>query len=213
MPIQTVTEQNFQAAVLQAELPVLVDLYADWCQPCKIIEPILNELALELEGKLKIVRVDVDASPMIAQGFRVQSIPMLVLINEGRAVDQLTGAVDKQALLTFIKPVLPAGSPEFSPKDLAVLIRQNKVLPVDIRDPSSYARFRIPSAINLPEADIEKHLDELAPNDGKQRVLYGRGTDEARDLAERLQKMGVPVAFLNGGFLHWETDELEVERG
>jgi thioredoxin 1 len=73
MAMQLVNDADFERDVLRAELPVLVDLYADWCQPCKQIEPILNQLSTELEGKIKFVRVNVDQSPMVARAFRVQS--------------------------------------------------------------------------------------------------------------------------------------------
>ena len=93
MPIPLVSEQDFEREVLRAELPVLVDLFADWCQPCKQLTPILEQVATELQGKLKIVRVDVERSPILARSFRVQSIPMLVLIAQGRPVDQVVNEV------------------------------------------------------------------------------------------------------------------------
>jgi thioredoxin 1/putative thioredoxin len=74
MTLPLVSEHDFEREVLRSELPVLVDLYADWCQPCKQLTPILEALQKELEGKLRIVRVDVEKSPQLAQAFRVQSI-------------------------------------------------------------------------------------------------------------------------------------------
>jgi len=213
MPLQSVTDKDFEQQVLQSELPVLVDLYADWCEPCKALEPILNELSSELSGKLKIVRVDIEKNPLLARGFRVQSIPMLVLIHQGRPVDQVMGLVDKKAILELVQPVLPASSSELLPKDLAVLIQQKRVLPVDIREASAFARYRIPTAINVPQAEIANQLEQLVPRDGRLRVLYARTTDEAKALAEQLQQQGLQVGFLNGGFLHWEADGLDVERG
>ena len=93
MGIVRVTEADFEAQVLRSDLPVLVDLYADWCQPCKALHPILMELSTELAGKLKVVQIDVEASPLLARSFGVQSIPMLVLIQGGRPVDQVLGLV------------------------------------------------------------------------------------------------------------------------
>jgi thioredoxin 1 len=119
MPLASVNEQEFEQQVLRSELPVLVDLYADWCQPCKQLEPILEQIASELGGKLKVLRVDVERSPMIARAFRVQSIPMLVLIHGGRPVDQIVGLVDKKAILNMVQPVLPASAEEVPPPDLA----------------------------------------------------------------------------------------------
>ncbi len=213
MPLQPVTDRDFEQQVLQSELPVLVDLYADWCQPCKALEPILNEVSAELAGKLKVVRVDIEKNPLLARGFRVQSIPMLVLIHQGRPVDQLMGLVDKNAILELVRPVLPASSSEITPKELAVLIQQKRVVPVDIRDARAFGRYRIPTAINVPMEEVATKIEELIPRDGRLRILYARSTDDAKQLAEQLQQQGVQIGYLNGGFLHWEADGLDVERG
>ncbi|MBC7174309.1 MAG: thioredoxin, partial [Polyangiaceae bacterium] len=108
MSVLQVTDATFEQQVLQSELPVLVDLYADWCQPCKQLAPILAELSTELEGKVLFVQVDVDRSPMIAQSFRVQSIPMLVVIHQGQVAGHHLGVLDKKGILQLLEPVLPA---------------------------------------------------------------------------------------------------------
>jgi thioredoxin 1/putative thioredoxin len=192
---------------------VLIDLYADWCQPCKQLEPILEQIANELSGKLKIVRVDVEKSPMLARSFRVQSIPMLVLIAQGRPVDQVVGLVDKKTLLEMVQPFLPAAADEVTPKDLQQLLKLGRVVPVDVREASVFGRYRIPGAINIPKENVLTRADEFEPRDGRLRVLYGRSTDDAKELAEKLRESGLDVAFLVGGFLHWEADGGEVERG
>jgi len=213
MPIPMISEAQFEAEVLGSQLPVLVDLYADWCQPCKQLEPILEQVASELQGKLKIVRIDVDRSPNIAAAFRVQSIPMMVLIHGGRPVDQVIGLVDKRTLLEMVKPVLPATSDEVKPQELNELLTRKRALPVDVRDAGAYGRYRIPGAVNVPAAELPTRVAELQPADGRIRVLYGRAGDEAKELAEKLREDGVQVAYLAGGFLHWEAEGLEVERG
>lgn len=213
MPIPLVGEQDFEREVLRAGLPVLVDLYADWCQPCKQLTPILEQVAQELAGKLKIVRVDVERSQQIARLFRVQSIPMLVLIAQGRPVDQLVGLVDKKTLLEMVQPYLPAAADEVTPKDMQQLLKLGQVVPVDIREAAAFARYRIPGAVNIEKTEVPSRVRELAPTDGRLRVLYGRSGDEAKELAEKLRESGVEVAFLAGGFLHWEADGGEVERG
>jgi thioredoxin 1 len=213
MPIPLVAEQDFEREVLRAGLPVLIDLYADWCQPCKQLTPILEQVAQELSGKLKIVRVDVEKSPMLARSFRVQSIPMLVLIAQGRPVDQVVGLVDKKTLLEMVQPYLPAAADEVTPKDLQQLLKLGRVVPVDVRDASVFGRYRIPGAINIPKENVLTRADEFEPRDGRLRVLYGRSTDDAKELAEKLRESGLDVAFLVGGFLHWEADGGEVERG
>ena len=208
-----ITEAQFEAEVLASELPVLVDLYADWCQPCKQLEPILEQVANELRGKLKIVRIDVERSPNIAAAFRVQSIPMMVLIHGGRPIDQRIGLVDKAALLDMVKPVLPATSDEVKPQELNELLARKRAVPVDVRDEASFGRYRIPGAVHLPAAELPTRAAELQPTDGRIRVLYGRAGDEGKLLADKLREDGVQVAYLAGGFLHWEAEGLEVERG
>ena len=213
MPIPLVAEQDFEREVLRADVPVLVDLYADWCQPCKALAPILEQVAGELAGKLKIVRVDVERSPMLARSFRVQSIPMLVLIAQGRPVDQVVGLVDKKTLLEMVTPYLPAAADEVTPKDLQQLLKLKRVVPVDVREAAAYARYRIPGAVNIAKDEVLGRARELLPSDGRLRVLYGRTTDDAKELAEKLRDGGIEVAFLAGGFLHWEADGGDVERG
>lgn len=213
MTIPLVSEQDFEREVLRAELPVLVDLFADWCQPCKQLTPILEQISNELSGKLKIVRVDVERSPLLARSFRVQSIPMLVLIAQGRPVDQVVGLADKKTILEMVQPFLPAAADEVTPKDLQQLLALKRVVAVDVRDAAAYARYRIPGAIHLAKDDVLSRARELAPSDGRLRVLYGRTSDEAKGLAEAVRNAGIEVAYLVGGFLHWEADGGEVERG
>jgi thioredoxin 1 len=213
MAIVSVSEQDFEAQVMRSELPVLVDLYADWCQPCKQLEPILQQVSSELQGKLKVVRVDVDKSPMLARAFRVQSIPMMVLIHEGRPVDQIVGLADKKTILALVQPVLPKEAQEVSPQDLSALLQQKRALAVDVREAGVFARYHIPGAVHVPAADIVTRADEMRPSDGRVRVVYGRGGDEGKELAAKLREAGVQVGFLAGGFLHWEAAGLEVERG
>ncbi len=213
MAVQAVSDATFESEVLRAELPVLIDLYADWCQPCKQLSPIVEEVSNELEGKLKVVKIDVDRNPMIAQSFRVQSIPMLVLVHQGQVAGHHLGLLSKQQLLELVEPVLPAEAAEVKPAELAQLLAARRAVPIDVRDASAYARYRIPGARNVPAAQVLERAAELAPTDGRVRVLYSRTTDEAKDLAGKLQERGVEVGFLAGGFLHWEADGLEVERG
>lgn len=212
MAVQSVTDATFEAEVLRSELPVLVDLYADWCQPCKQLSPIVAQVAEELAGKIKVVKVDVDHSPMVAQTFRAQSIPMLLVIAQGRVVQQHVGVLDKPGLLRLLEPVMPRSAAEVRAEELAAWMQQGKALPVDIRDGASYARYRIPSAIHIPASELASRIEELQPFDGRIRILYGR-SEEAKEWGEKLQGDGVQVGFLAGGFLHWEADGLEVERG
>lgn len=213
MPVAAVTDASFDREVLRSELPVLVDLHADWCEPCKQLSPLVEEVSEELQGKLKVVKIDIDQNPEIASAFQVQSIPMLLVIHRGQVADSQQGLLSKAAILDMVKPFLPAASTELKPKDLAALLQQRRAIAIDIRDESSYGRTRIPGAVHVPEGDLESRASELRSSDGRIRVLYGRTTEVAREAAEMLLEAGVEVAFLDGGFLHWEADGLEVERG
>ena len=212
MAVQPVTDATFEAEVLRSELPVLVDLHADWCQPCKQQAPIVAQVADELAGKIKVVSVDVDHNPMVAQTFRAQSIPKLLVIAQGRVAGQHVGVLDKPGVLRLLEPVMPRSAAEVRPEELAAWVAQGKAVPVDIRDEASYGRYRIPSAIHIAASELASRVEELQPFDGRIRVLYGR-SEEAKDWGEKLQADGVQVGFLSGGFLHWEADGFEVERG
>jgi thioredoxin 1/putative thioredoxin len=213
MSVLQVTDATFEQQVLRNELPVLVDLYADWCQPCKQLAPIVEEVARELEGKVAFAKVDIDRNPMVAQTFRVQSIPMLVLIYQGQIAGHHMGVLSKKELLQMLEPFLPAEAAELKPAELAQLLKARKAVPVDIRDAPSFGRYRIPGATNLPADEVLTRAAELVASDGRIRVLYGRTDEQSKELAKTLGDQGVEVGFLAGGFLHWEADGLEVERG
>ena len=92
------TDDNFSDEVLSAELPVLVDFWATWCGPCRMIAPIVEELSSEYEGKAKVCKLDVDTAQKTAAGFGIRSIPTLLIFKEGKVADQLIGAVPKQQI-------------------------------------------------------------------------------------------------------------------
>ncbi len=214
MSVRQVTDATFEQEVLQADLPVLVDLYADWCGPCKQLSPLVEALARELDGKLKVCKVDVDRNPIVAQSFQVRSIPTLLLFHGGKLVGQKLGLVDQQTLRRMVDPVLPRHAAELKPAELARLLQLGRAVPVDLRDAASYGRLHLPGAVHLPAEEAEERARELMPSDGRVRVLYSRGEDEARDLAERLfERAGVEVGYLAGGLLGWEVEDLPIERG
>lgn len=213
MTVLAVTDATFEREVLASELPVLIDLYADWCQPCKQLAPVVAAVAAELAGVVKVVKIDIERSPGVAQMFRVQSIPMLVVMQRGRPVAAEQGVLTKPQLLDMLAPFLPQAATALKPAELAQLIKQGQVVPVDVRDERSFGRFRVPGAVNVPADAVATRIAELAPTDGRLRVLYSRTEDDAKRLAEELGQQGVEVGYLSGGFLHWEADGLEVERG
>jgi thioredoxin 1 len=98
-----VTDQTFDTEVLGADETVLVDLWAEWCGPCRAIAPVLEELEGDFEGKLKIAKVDVDSNPAIAQRFAVRSIPTLLLFKNGDLVETSVGVQPKQALASLVE--------------------------------------------------------------------------------------------------------------
>ena len=104
-----VTDAEFEQAVLKSDLPVLVDFWADWCQPCKIIAPFVDELAGEYDGKVKFAKVDVDSNPATPMSYGIRGIPTLIIFQAGQAVEQVVGAVPKAELKKLIDR-LPDGS-------------------------------------------------------------------------------------------------------
>lgn len=92
------TDANFEAEVIASEQPVLVDFWAEWCGPCRMIGPVVEELAGEYEGKVKIGKVDVDNNPAVSVQYGIRSIPALLVFKGGKVVDQIVGAVPKSHL-------------------------------------------------------------------------------------------------------------------
>jgi thioredoxin 1 len=102
-----VSDASFSTAVLSSDKPVLVDFWATWCGPCKMVAPVLEEIAAEQQAQLTVVKLDVDANPQTAIEFNVQSIPTLILFKDGRPVKTIVGAKGKAALLRELSDAVP----------------------------------------------------------------------------------------------------------
>ncbi len=212
MPVLSVTTATFQREVLESELPVLIDLWAEWCGPCKQISPRVEEVAREYEGRLKVVKINVDQNPQLAAAFRAQSIPMLVMVVGGRPAKQLTGAVSKQEIVEMVEAFLPQPEDEVQAKELPQLLKMRRVVVVDIREAAVFNRAHIPTAINVPLEAVDEKLQALASL-RKPLVIYDRaGGDDARKVKDTLQERGLPAVLLKGGMVGWESEGFDVER-
>lgn len=100
------TKQNFDAEVLQSDVPVLVDFYADWCGPCKMMAPVVEKLAEEFDGKVKVGKINVDDEPELAQKYRVVSIPTFLILKDGEVKETSVGAMSAAQLTEKVKQVL-----------------------------------------------------------------------------------------------------------
>jgi thioredoxin len=100
--ITTVTEETWEQEVLKSDKPVLVDFWAQWCSPCHMVAPVLDQIADELDGKVRIAKLDIDANQQIAYQFGVQSIPTFILFKDGQMADRMMGAAPKSAFQSFL---------------------------------------------------------------------------------------------------------------
>jgi len=209
--LPVVTERTFEQEVLTSELPVLLEFTAEWCGPCKQMAPDLLALARELEGKAKVLALDIDKSPNIPRQMGVQSVPTFVVFHGGRPVGGKVGALRKAELRALLEPYLPRAEGAIRPEELVQLLQAGRVSVVDTREAPVFNRAHLPGAINLPLEEIETRLAELhmlpAPP-----VLYCRSGDRTKDLAAKLAEQGIACAFLEGGVLGWEASGLKLER-
>ena len=101
--IVTVKGENFESEVLKSDVPVLVDFWAEWCGPCRMVAPVLDELANEMDGKVRVAKLNVDENQQLAYQFQVSSIPTFILFKDGKMADRMMGAMPKAAFASFIE--------------------------------------------------------------------------------------------------------------
>ncbi|UZQ54856.1 thioredoxin [Trichothermofontia sichuanensis B231] len=101
-----VTDTTFKQEVLESDLPVLVDFWAPWCGPCRMVAPVVDEIAEQYEGQVKVVKVNTDENPSIASQYGIRSIPTLMIFKEGQRVDMVVGAVPKTTLANTLEKYL-----------------------------------------------------------------------------------------------------------
>jgi thioredoxin 1 len=106
-PIE-ITDDTFKKEVLESDTPVLIDFWAVWCGPCKMVAPVVEEIAKEYDGKLKVGKIDVDNNPQVTMQFGIRSIPTLMVFKQGKVVEQVIGALPKRNLLDKVTPHLTA---------------------------------------------------------------------------------------------------------
>lgn len=104
-PIE-ITDSNFEQEVINSDVPVLIDFWAVWCGPCKVIAPVVEEIAGEYEGKLKVGKLDVDNNPNVAVKYGIRSIPTLMVFNKGQVSDQMIGALPKAHIVDRLEKVM-----------------------------------------------------------------------------------------------------------
>lgn len=106
MSVVKVTDENFKAEVLESEIPVLVDFWAEWCGPCRMIAPVVDAVAEEYAGKLKVAKLNVDENPQTASQYGIMSIPSLLIFKDGQVIEKMVGFMPKEQMKEAIDKTL-----------------------------------------------------------------------------------------------------------
>lgn len=201
MPTVTVTEHTFTSEVLDASLPVLVDFWAAWCAPCRMVAPVLEELSETYAGRVKIAKLDVDAAPTLSSRLRIQSIPTLMLFQGGQPVQVTQGALPKAQLIALLEKWLPElKGPTISVPILAKNLASFRVL--DLRRPEDFARSHLLGSECVDPSALEARLKELGAQ--TKVVLVCRTGEQSVSEAQKYSQRGYAVSALEKGLLEWE---------
>jgi putative thioredoxin len=205
--IKDTTTATFMKDVIEAsrEVPVIVDLWATWCGPCKQLGPLLEKVVREAKGRLRLVKVDIDKNPQIAQQFRVQSIPAVFAVADGRVVDGFVGALPESQVRAFAKRLMEAGGPDEEATQIAEAVEHARQLMEEGDTGTAAALFgqilehdpgNLPAIGGLARCHVKagdlakaKELLDKAPADkaGDAEITAARS---ALELAEQAMKSG-----------------------
>jgi thioredoxin-like negative regulator of GroEL len=181
--LPSVTERDFEQQVLLSEVPVLVEFMLETSAQCQAL----------------------------ARQLRLQQVPTFMLFVDQKLGDAQVGPLSRKQLRAMVEPFLPRQEGALKAREVAELLKQGVITPVDVRDASAYGRAHLPNAKSLPIDEIETRLAELFMLPG-QPVLYDRAGEKTKELVEKMAETGTPLAFLEGGILAWEAEGLPVER-
>lgn len=210
--VPTVSEKDFEAEILRSELAVLLVFTSERSALARELEPTLAEIARELDGKAKVLKVDADRSPYLVRQLRVQQLPTFMVWSQGRPVDMQVGALQKKQLLALLDPFLPRQAGALKAVEVFALLKKGGMIAVvDTRDEAAFARAHIPGAVNMPLEGLHDRIAELYMLPG-QPVLYCRSGDKTRELCAQMAEGGVELGFLEGGLLAWESEGFAIER-
>jgi len=187
-----VTDATFNAAVIErsATVPVVVDLWAEWCGPCKTLGPIIEKVIAATGGKVELVKVDVDSNPQVAQAFKVQGIPAVFAMKDGEVVDSFVGAKPEAEVQTFVDALLPTEAANtietlLEAGDEASFIQ---VLELEPDNPAAVTGLAA-ILIDQGEADAALDLMKRVPESPDTRHLAARARSGAPDQDEIVQKL------------------------
>lgn len=210
--LRTVTEKEFEAEILRSELPVLLEFASERSTACRELEPVLAELAQELEGKAKVLKVDADRSPYLVRQLRVQQLPTFMVWAQGRPVDMQIGPQSKKQLAAMLDPFLPRPAGALKANEVFALLKKGGMIAVvDTREAAAFERAHLPGAVNMPLEGLEERVAELYMLPG-QPVLYCRAGDKTREFCAKMGEGGVELGYVEGGLLAWESEGFPIER-